>query len=132
MAGPIQTAIGRVLGAAGASLAANIMTNEKNARQTAKEEGDKAEKEGKAEKEIKSSEANPYAEALKTAQKNKIDLPKQIFFSDSGTPLATSYEMASVLSNQSLANASASKKRARTKTRERKQALMKRKLVSKS
>ena len=54
------------------------------------------------------------AQAVKVAQDRKIAKPKQIYYDvASGTPLATSGEMATVLSQVSYANALNSKQRSR-------------------
>lgn len=121
--GPIQTAIGQLMGVVGASaVAAKKMQNE-NERQTAKEAG--------AEKAEDQARAAALNKALKIAQEKKIDSPKQVYFwGDSENAIGTSNEIASVLSTQSLSNATASKRRARDKVRERKQMLEKRKLVA--
>lgn len=146
--GPIQTAIGQMLGVAGGvAVAAKKMKNE-NERQARKEEpssGASAEVEEKVKKSDKPALKTPeeinaekkerrrievgmdqaMSEAMKVAQLYGIDTPRQLYFSSkSRVPLATSYELASVLSSQSLHNASTSKKRARDKVRARKQMLL--------
>ena len=118
--GLIQTAIGQALGAVGGAALVAKKLNEEDERQAAKE---------KAAKEKKSKLA---AKTIKTAQDKKIDSPKQLYFADgSAEPLGSSNEVATVLATHSLQNATESKKRSRDKVRERKQMLMKRKLVSK-
>lgn len=121
--GPIQTAISQALGSlAGAAIAGKSQHEKEIKRQAAEEKAD-----AKAEKKEASS---PISKALKTAQDRKIDSPKQIYFwGQDPEPLATSSELASVLANTSLQNATSSKSRSRNKVRERKQALMKRKLA---
>lgn len=121
--GPIQTAISQALGSiAGAAIAGKSQHEKETKRQAAEEKAD-----AKAEKKEASS---PVSKALKTAQDRKIDSPKQIYFwGQDPEPLATSSELASVLANTSLQNATSSKSRSRNKVRERKQALMKRKLA---
>ena len=122
MAGPIQTAIGQALGATAAIAAVGKKLNE-DERQAAEEKP--------AEETEKKAKAATMAKAIKTAQDKKIDSPKQLFFWGQDTePLATSNEMASVISSVALQNATASKQRARDKVRERKQALAKRKLAA--
>lgn len=121
--GPIQTAISQALGSlAGAAIAGKSQHEKEIKRQAAEEKAD-----AKAEKK---EAASPLSKALKTAQDRKIDSPKQIYFwGQDPEPLATSSELASVLANTSLQNATSSKSRSRNKVRERKQALMKRKLA---
>lgn len=121
--GPIQTAISQALGSlAGAAIAGKSQYEKETKRQAAEEKAD-----AKAEKKEASS---PVSKALRTAQDRKIDSPKQIYFwGQDPEPLATSSELASVLANTSLQNATSSKSRSRNKVRERKQALMKRKLA---
>lgn len=121
--GPIQTAISQALGSlAGAAIAGKSQHEKETKRQAAEEKAD-----AKAEKK---EAASPVSKALKTAQDRKIDSPKQIYFwGQDPEPLATSSELASVLANTSLQNATSSKSRSRNKVRERKQALMKRKLA---
>ena len=121
--GPIQTAISQALGSlAGAAIAGKSQHEKETKRQAAEEKAD-----AKAEKKEASS---PVSKALRTAQDRKIDSPKQIYFwGQDPEPLATSSELASVLANTSLQNATSSKSRSRNKVRDRKQALMKRKLA---
>lgn len=121
--GPIQTAISQALGSlAGAAIAGKSQHEKETKRQAAEEKGDSEATEKKT--------ASPLSKALKTAQDRKIDSPKQIYFwGQDPEPLATSSELASVLANTSLQNATSSKSRSRNKVRERKQALMKRKLA---
>ena len=126
MAGPIQTAIGQMLGSALGLVGASRKIYEDNEGQAAQEKGS----EGAKKEEAKKSDQKAIAKALKIAQQNKIDSPKQIYLSEDETPIATSEELASVLSSQSLGNALSSKKRARDKVRERKAMLAKRKLAA--
>lgn len=121
--GPIQTALGQALGAAGGAALVGKKLYEGNEKQTTKEEG--------TEKPKEAEDTSAAKKALKTAQDKKIDSPKQLYFwGGSEEPLATSNEIASLLASQSLHNATTAKTRARDKVRERKQMLMKRKLVS--
>lgn len=121
--GPIQTALGQALGAVAGAALAGKKVYEKNERQASKEEGTEKPKEAR--------DTSAAKKALKTAQDKKIDSPKQLYFwGGSEEPLATSNEIASLLASQSLHNATTAKTRARDKVRERKQMLMKRKLVS--
>lgn len=122
MAGPIQTAIGHALGATAAIAAVGKKLNE-DERQAAEEKP--------AEESEKKAKADSMAKALKTAQEKKLDSPKQMFFwGQDAEPLATSNELASVISSVALHNATSAKQRARDKVRERKQALARRKLAS--
>lgn len=123
MAGPIQTAIGQMLGSALGLVGASKKAYEKNERQATQEKGDQ----GTEEKKSKEGDPKAVAKALKLAQQNKIDSPKQIYFSEDETPIATSEEMASVLASQSLGNALSSKERTRNKVKERKAILASRK-----
>lgn len=128
MAGPIQTAIGRMLGVAGAAAAAGIIENEKNEGQTAKEQAGAKAKAAKAEK----SNEEAVKKAIKTAQDKKLDNPKQLYFwGNTDEAVGTSNEIAYVLAQQSLSNAQTARMRSRDAVRKRKQQLMKRKLVSK-
>lgn len=123
--GPIQTAIGQAMSAIGGAAVLGKKMQE-NAEKT---EGQAANKATTAENE-KAKGPSPVAKAIKTAQDKKLDSPRQIYFwGQDPEPLATSSELASVLANTSLQNATSSKSRARNKVRERKQALMKRKLA---
>lgn len=124
MAGIIQTALGQALGSVGA---AALLGKQLYEGQAAEEKGIEGAKKEKTEESSKKT----VAEALKNAQKSKIDSPKQLYFAEDGTPLATSNELASALSTQSLHNSLSAKKRARDKVRARKQMLMKRKLAQK-
>lgn len=120
--GPIQTAIGRALGAGAAIAAIGKKLNE--------DEGQVAEKKPDEESE-KKAKASAMAKALKTAQEKKIDSPKQLFFwGEDSEPLATSNEMASAISTVALHNAVSSKTRARDKVRLRRQKLAARKLAA--
>ena len=122
--GPIQTAIGQAMGAiGGAAVLGKKMQEdaEKAERQAAKKATTKENEKAKG--------PSPMAKAIKTAQDKKLDSPKQVYFwGQDPEPLATSSELASVLANTSLQNATAAKGRAREKVRARRQALMKRKL----
>ena len=127
--GPFQTAIGQALGAiGGAALVAKNINEEKTKEQTAEEKGN--EKAEKKEDKVISNEPVISAKAVKTAQNRKIDSPTSVYFWGD-QPLATSSEMATVLSTQALFNATSSKKRSRDKVRERKQMLAKRALARK-
>ena len=121
--GPIQTAIGQMLGAVGGAAVLGKKLNEKNEKQAAKEQTNQEEQAAKDKKTLN--------KAIAAAQQSQLDkLNKQVYLLGK-EPIGTSSEMASVLSSQSLQNATSSKSRAREKVRARKQALMKRKLVSK-
>lgn len=138
--GPIQTAIGQAMGAIGgaAILGKKMQENgEKTKGQAAEKKQDKGAATSKNivlskadENTEKGQKMSSASKALKTAQDKKIDSPRQIYFwGQDPEPLATSSELASVLANVSLQNATSSKSRSRNKVRERKQALMKRKLA---
>ena len=104
--GPIQTAIGQLMGAAGGAALVGKKIQNENERQVAKEERNAAKQKAKKSKAVEI--------AVQEAQKKKIDMPKQILFSEStGEALGTSNEIASVLATQSLHNASNSKRRSR-------------------
>ena len=119
--GPIQTAISKAMGAVGGAAVLGAKLNEKNEGQAAKEATTQTEE--------KDKKKDVIAKTVKTAQDKKIASPKQVYFwGDSEEPLGTSSEVAYVLSNVSLHNATSSKRRARNKVRERKAMLMKRKL----
>ena len=136
--GPIQTAISQALGSvAGAAIAGKSQHEKETKRQAGEEKQDKAAANSKDivlskadENTEKGQKMSSTSKALKTAQDKKIDSPRQIYFwGQDPEPLATSSELASVLANVSLQNATSSKSRSRNKVRERKQALMKRKLA---
>ena len=104
--GPIQTAIGQLMGAAGgAALVGKKMQNE-NEKQAAKE--------ARVQTKEKAKKSDAFKEAIKTAQKKKIDSPKQVLFSEeTGEAVGTSNEIATVLASQSLHNATSSKRKSR-------------------
>lgn len=122
--GPIQTAIGQLLGAVGgATLAGSKLANE-NERQAAKQERAQTKEAGK--------DSDAVAKAIKTAQQNKIDSPQTVYFwGNSEEAIGTADQIASVLSMQATHNATSSKKRSRDIVRERKKKLMARKLERK-
>ena len=127
--GPFQTAIGQALGAiGGAALVAKNINEENTKEQAAEEKANQRDAEKKAKADSKKHLIS--AKAVKTAQNRKIDSPTSVYFWGE-EPLATSSEMATVLSTQSLFNATSSKKRSRDKVRERKQMLAKRALARK-
>lgn len=103
--GPIQTALGQALGAVGgATLMAKKMYDN---------EGQVIQKET-TEETTKKEDAETAAKVVKVAQDKKLAQPKQIIYDiASGAPLATSGEMASLLSRVSYANALNSKQRSK-------------------
>ena len=125
--GPIQTALGQAMGAAAGAVVAGKKLYEKNEGQTAKEVSAQEAEDSKT----KASNEEAAKRAIKTAQDKRIDSPKQVYFwGDTEEAIGTSNEIAYVLSQQSLHNSLSSKKRARDAVRRRKQALARRKLVS--
>ena len=119
--GPIQTALGQALGSVGA---AALVGKKQYERQIAEEKRDAKEEAREAEKAAKADEKakKEAAKALKAAQKNKIDSPKQVYFLEGEEePLATSSEIAIVLSTQSLHNALSAKARTKSSIEARRQ-----------
>jgi hypothetical protein len=124
MAGPIQSAIGQMLGSALGLVGASRKTYEENERQAAKKERD-AQKEAAKNKNA-SSPDQVVAKTLKAAQDKKIESPKKYVFDENGQLLANYSEVASVMASQSLANALDAKARQKAKFDERKAAIAKR------
>ena len=101
--GPIQTLIGKALAVTGGAIAFGKKENEN-------------EEQVKQEAEQEKASSAMAAKAVKTAQDKKVAKPKLLYFDEKGTePLATSGEMASVLSHVSLSSAISSKTRGRKK-----------------
>ena len=124
MAGPIQSAIGQMLGSALGLVGASRKTYEENERQAAKKE--RAAQKEAAKNKNASSPDQVVAKTLKTAQDKKIEYPKKYVFDENGQLLANYSEVASVMASQSLANALDAKARQKAKFDERKAAITKR------
>ena len=124
MAGPIQSAIGQMLGSALGLVGASRKAYEKNERQAPEEEGDQKSEKGKNEKPLDQNQI--ISKTLKAAQDGKIESPKKYIFDEKGELLANYSEVASVMASQNLANHLEAKARQKAKFDERKAAIVKR------
>ena len=122
--GPIQTAIGQMLGAASATAIVGKKLNE-DARQAREEETKLAEKEAKAaqKKDKSKKEDEIVSKALLEAQQNGTASPSSIIFDKSGKPLATYQEMAELLSSQRMDSTLTARLRTMVATQERRKIL---------
>lgn len=134
--GAIQTALGQLLGAAGAAVGAGRKIHEKAKGQAlqkeevkaATETAEKAEqKEASAiatEADLRMLGASPdAAKAYRLAQERGTASPKRIVFDEKGKPLATYEEIAELLAGDSLGNTFTSRLRSKNAVAERKKIL---------
>lgn len=119
MAGPIQTAIGQMLGAfSGATLAAKKLANDEG--QAKEEKQEKPESEA-----AKPSEQKEAAKAYKIAQDRGATSTERIIFDEKGQPLGTYDELSVLVSRQALENYRSSRRRTKSAINERKKLLSK-------
>ena len=125
MAGLIQTAIGQLLGATGAAIAAGGKAHEKNERQAIQEGEEEKEAQAVAtEADLQIAGASPEAaKAYRLAQERGSASPERIIFDKDGKPLATYSEMAELLAGQSLNNTFSARLRSKHKIQERRKLL---------
>lgn len=143
MAGPIQTAIGQALGAAAAAgvVAKKLSYDERQASQ-AKEKEEKAEAEAQrmAKEQIRAEDkeasavaleadlinmgASPEAaKAYRLAQERGLGKPQRLLFDESGKPLATYEEVATILSMQAKETSLSARLRGKDKVKARREML---------
>ena len=124
MAGPLQTAIGQVLGAVGATaLIGKKLSNDE--RQVREKEAKLAEKAEKEAKKSQKKDSEIVSKTINEAQKKK--LASSVIFDKQGKPLATYEELAELLSSQKTSSTLASSLRSMVATQERRKVLMQRK-----
>ena len=111
MAGPIQSAIGSLLGSVGAAAALGKKLYDEG--QAPQKEGDQKEQKAKAEKPMDQNKV--IAKTLKMAQDKKLESPKNYIFDEKGSLLANYSEVASVLARQRKGNLLEARKQARAR-----------------
>lgn len=121
MAGPIQSAIGSLLGSVGAAAALGKKLYDEG--QAPKEKGDQKEQKAKAEKPMDQNKV--IAKTLKMAQDKKLESPKNYIFDEKGSLLANYSEVASILARQRLSNAIEARKQVRHRFNRKQEALRK-------
>lgn len=125
MAGLIQTAIGQLLGATGAAVAAGAKAHAKNEGQAKQTEAEEKEASAVAtEADLRMMGASPEAaKAYRLAQERGSTSPERIIFDKDGKPLATYAEMAELLAGETLKNSFSSRLRSKKKIEERRKLL---------